>query len=132
MNSFDYLEVSVKLNPFTEEMAEILTAELSELPFDSFVTEEPFLKCYIQTTDYKASDVKVVLSGYPAVEGFTATPVQGRNWNQAWDDSFQPIVVDGFDKARFYTVEELRDLNFDFDKCCPFPHGKKKFWNRAT
>jgi len=95
MNSFDYLEVSVKLNPFTEEMAEILTAELSELPFDSFVTEEPFLKCYIQTTDYKASDVKVVLSGYPAVEGFTATPVQGRNWNQAWEDSFQPIVVDG-------------------------------------
>ena len=76
MNSFDYLEVSVKLNPFTEEMAEILTAELSELPFDSFVTEEPYLKCYIQTTEYKASDVKVVLSGYPAVEGFTATPVQ--------------------------------------------------------
>ena len=95
MNSFDYLEVSVKLNPFTEEMAEILTAELSELPFDSFVTEEPYLKCYIQTTEYKASDVKVVLSGYPAVEGFTATPVQGQNWNRAWEDSFQPIVVDG-------------------------------------
>lgn len=95
MNSFDYLEVSVKLNPFTEEMAEILTAELSDLPFDSFVTEEPYLKCYIQTTDYKASDVKVVLSGYPAVEGFSAAPVQGQNWNQAWEDRFQPIVVDG-------------------------------------
>ena len=45
MNTFDYLEVSVRLDPFTEEMAEILTAELSELPFDSFVTEEPFMKC---------------------------------------------------------------------------------------
>ncbi len=95
MNSFDYLEVSVKMNPFTEEMAEILTAELSELPFDSFVTEEPYLKCYIQTSEYRASDVKVVLSGYPAVEAFSATPVQGQNWNQTWENSFQPIVVDG-------------------------------------
>jgi len=94
MNSFDYLEVSVRLNPFTEEMAEILTAELSELPFDSFVVEEPFLKCYIQTTEYRPSDVKVMLSGYPAAAGFTAVPVQGRNWNQDWENRFQPIVVD--------------------------------------
>ena len=95
MNTFDYLEVSVRLDPFTEEMAEILTAELSELPFDSFVTEEPFLKCYIQTSEYRPSDVKVILSGYPAAVEFKAAPVQGRNWNQAWEDEFKPIVVDG-------------------------------------
>ena len=95
MNTFDYLEVSVRLDPFTEEMAEILTAELSELPFDSFVTEEPFLKCYIQTSEYRPSDVKVILSGYPAAVEFKAAPVQGRNWNQAWEQEFQPIVVDG-------------------------------------
>ena len=45
-----------------------------------------------------------------------------REW---WADK-QPIVVDGFDKARFYTVEELRDLNYDFDKCCPFPHEEEE------
>ena len=105
MNSFDYLEVSVLLNPFSEEMAEILMAELSELPFDSFVTDAPCLKGYIQTADYRASDVKVVLSGYSSVAGFTAAPVQGRNWNQAWEDRFQPIVVDGTVtvKAKFNT-----------------------------
>ena len=76
MNSFDYLEVAVRLEPFSEEMAEILMAELSELPFDSFVTQEPFLKCYIQTAAYRSQDVKVLLSGYPAAAGFTAAPVQ--------------------------------------------------------
>lgn len=95
MNSFDYLEVAVRLEPFSEEMAEILMAELSELPFDSFVTEEPFLKCYIQTASYRSQDVKVVLSGYPAVAGLSAAPVQGQNWNKSWEDRFQPIVVDG-------------------------------------
>ncbi len=95
MNSFDYLEVTVRLEPFSEELAEILMAELSELRFDSFVTQEPFLKCYIQTADYRSQDVKVLLSGYPAATGFTAAPVQGQNWNKSWEDRFQPIVVDG-------------------------------------
>lgn len=95
MNSFDYLEVAVRLDPFTEEGAEVLMAELAELPFDSFVTEEPYLKCYIQTDQYRASDVKVVLSGYPFVAGFQAVPVQGQNWNKAWEENFQPVVVDG-------------------------------------
>ncbi len=95
MNSEEYIEVSVKLDPFSEEMAEILTAELSELPFDSFVTEEPFLKCYIQKEAYKPSDVKVVLSGYPAAADFSAVLVQGQNWNRLWEQGFQPIVVDG-------------------------------------
>lgn len=94
MNSFDYLEVSVLLSPFTQEGADILIAELSELPFDSFVVEEPCLKCYIQTQDYRPSDVKVVLSGYPFAREFTAVPVQGQNWNKTWEESFQPIVVD--------------------------------------
>jgi ribosomal protein L11 methyltransferase len=44
---------------------------------------------------YKASDVKVVLSGYPAAAGFSAVLVQGKNWNKTWESSFQPIVVDG-------------------------------------
>ena len=95
MNSFDYLEVSVRLDPFTQEGADILMAELGELPFDSFVTEEPFLKGYVQTDQYRAQDVKVVLSGYPFVADIKAAPVQGRNWNKIWEDTFQPIVVDG-------------------------------------
>ena len=95
MNSEQYIEVAILLDPFSEEMAEILTAELSELPYDMFVTEEPYLKGYIQQELYKASDVKVVLSGYPAAASFTATLVQGQNWNQAWESEFQPIVVDG-------------------------------------
>ena len=95
MNSEEYIEVSIRLEPFSDEMAEILEAELGELPFDAFVTEAPFLKGYIQKEEYRPSDVKVVLSGYPAAAGFTAALVEGRNWNKAWEERFEPIVVDG-------------------------------------
>ena len=94
MNTEEYIEVAVRLNPFSEEQAEILMAELSELPFDSFVTEDPFLKCYIQKDQYRPSEVKAVLSGFPSAS-FTASLVQGQNWNRLWEESFQPIVVDG-------------------------------------
>ena len=95
MNSEQYIEVSVRLDPFSEETAEILMAELSDLPYDSFVTEEPFLKGYIQKDLYRPGDLKVVLSGYPAAVSFSAVLVQGQNWNKAWEQAFQPIVVDG-------------------------------------
>ena len=90
-----YIEVSVRLEPFSEESAEILMAELSDLPYDSFAVEEPFLKCYIPMAEYRPSDLKVVLSGYDFAAGFSAVPVEGRNWNRTWELSFQHIVVDG-------------------------------------
>ena len=67
---------------------------------------------------------------YPeGVKSFTKTkPMQDKHFDpvREWWADKQPIVVDGFDKARFYTVEELRDLSFDFDKCCPFPHVEEE------
>ena len=95
MNSFEYIEVSVRLEPFSEETAEMLMAELAELPYDSFLTEEPVLKAYIPLSEYRPGDLKVVLSGYPDVAGFEAVPIQGQNWNKEWESRFEPIVVDG-------------------------------------
>ena len=53
MNSEAYIEVCIRLNPFSEDEAELLIAGLSDLPYDSFVTEEPFLKAYIQQEAYR-------------------------------------------------------------------------------
>ena len=95
MNSFEYIEVSVRLEPFSEATAEMLMADLAELPYDSFVTEEPFLKAYIPLSEYRAGELKIVLSGYPEAADFKAVPIQGQNWNKEWEQRFEPIVVDG-------------------------------------
>jgi type I restriction enzyme M protein len=63
---------------------------------------------------------------YPnGVKSFTKTkPMQDKHFDSVrkWWVNKHPIVADGFDKARFYTTEELQLLNYNFDKCCPFPH----------
>ena len=95
MNSFEYIEAAIRLEPFSEETAEMLMADLAELPYDSFVTEEPFLKAYIPLSEYRAGDLKVVLSGYPEVVDFKVIPIEGQNWNKEWEQRFEPVVVDG-------------------------------------
>lgn len=94
-SSDDYLEVSIRLEPFSDEFADILCAELSELPYDSFVADEPFLKAYIPREKYNAQSLKAVLSGYDCVAGFSVELMPSRNWNRSWEESFEPIVVDG-------------------------------------
>jgi type I restriction enzyme M protein len=40
-----------------------------------------------------------------------------------WDDK-QPIEIDGFDKARLYTIDEIKDNNYNLD-LCGFPHEEE-------
>ena len=67
---------------------------------------------------------------YPeGVKSFTKTkPMQDKHFDpvREWWEDKHPISVDGFDKARFFTAEELRNLNYNFDKCCPFPHKEEE------
>lgn len=67
---------------------------------------------------------------YPdGVKSFSKTkPMQDKHFDpvREWWDNKQSIVVNGFDKARFYMPEELETLNYDFDKCCPFPHVEEE------
>ncbi len=98
MNSQEYIELSVRIKPFSEETADIVTSEIAELPFEAFTTEEPYLRCYIQKDLYRANDVRVVLGGLaiPGTElSWEAKLVQGQNWNREWESEFSPIVVDG-------------------------------------
>ena len=95
MNSFEYIEVSLRLEPFSESLAERVTADIAELPYESFIMDPPLLKCYIQKELYNASHLKVVLSGFPEVAEYTAALVPPQNWNAEWEGRFEPIVVEG-------------------------------------
>ena len=102
MNSQEYIEVAIRITPFSEDNAEIITAEVSELPFESFTMEDPYLKCYIQKELYDAQDLKVVLSGLEGM-GFdieySANLMPAVNWNAVWESEFTPIVVATFTKS---------------------------------
>lgn len=128
MNSQEYIEVAIKLTPFSEENAEITTAEISELPFESFSTEDPYLKCYIQKELYDAHALKVVLDGiedYGFSVETSANLIPATNWNALWESQFNPIVVDGkcTIKASFHEGLKKTRFNITIDPKMAFGTG---------
>ena len=127
MNSQEYIEVSMKIEPFSEENAEILMAELDEVPFESFTVEEPFLKGYIPKENYSAQMLKIELSGLDVDFGvdFSATLIPPCNWNALWEEQFTPIVVDGkcTVKATFHKGLKRTRFNITIDPKMAFGTG---------
>ncbi len=127
MNSQEYIEVSMKIEPFSEENAEILMAELDEVPFESFTVEEPFLKGYIPKENYSAQILKIELSGLDVDFGvdFSATLIPPCNWNALWEEQFTPIVVDGkcTVKATFHKGLKRTRFNITIDPKMAFGTG---------
>lgn len=128
MNSQEYIEVAISIAPFTEENAEIVTAEISELPFESFSMEDPYLKCYIQKELYDAQALKVVLSGMEGMEfdlDFNANLMPAVNWNAVWESQFTPIVVDDrcTIKASFHKDLKKTRFNITIDPKMAFGTG---------
>ena len=128
MNSQEYIEVAIKIAPFSEENAEIITAEISELPFESFTAEDPYLKCYIQKELYDAQALKVVMSGiedYGFEVEFTSNLMPAVNWNAVWESQFTPIIVDGrcTIKASFHEGLKRTRYNITIDPKMAFGTG---------
>jgi len=96
MDSQDYIEVTIVFTPFSEETAEIIEAELAELPYDSFVIETDCLKAYVPKESYDSRTLKIVLSGVVPDATFSANLMPPSNWNAQWEtEGFTPIVRSG-------------------------------------
>ena len=94
----EYIEVSIEITPFQDDYAEIVTAEISDLGFESYLTEEPYLKAYIPREQFKEPHLKTVLSLIPQTDfkvRYSLALIPEQNWNALWESSFEPVVIDG-------------------------------------
>ncbi|MFB0974201.1 MAG: 50S ribosomal protein L11 methyltransferase, partial [Bacteroidales bacterium] len=89
----DYIEVSITIAPFSEENSDIIVAEISDLGFESFVTDAPLLKAYIPLGTYSEKNLKTVLSGFssdPFKLSYTSQLIREQDWNTAWESDYEP------------------------------------------
>lgn len=97
-----YTELSLPLtsaNP--DEQAEILTAWLSEFPFDTYFVEDGFLKAYAPEEEYNAvaEEVAAVLAEQ-GVEEWSVRSIEKEDWNATWEADFEPIAIDNICTVR--------------------------------
>jgi ribosomal protein L11 methyltransferase len=90
----DYVELNIRCAD--TEQAEIVTAELAELPFESFQTDGELLKAYIpreRLADCMAEADELLARYGIADRRYIA--IEPQNWNALWEQSFTPVEVDG-------------------------------------
>ena len=106
----DYIAVHIKIEPFSEERAEIVEAEITDLGFDSFTVEEPLLNAFIPADQFSEPNLKTMLSAFDGADfqiSHTVELVKEQNWNAAWESDFEPVVVGGEVTVRATYHKEL-------------------------
>lgn len=79
-----------------EAFSEILMAELAEVGFDTFLENESGFEAYAAEDAYDRSNVDAIFDRYKEQSPvkFWFEKVEKRNWNEEWERSYEPIIVD--------------------------------------
>ncbi len=76
--------------------SEILMAELAEAGFDTFLENGDGFEAYAPGDEYDATLVEDIRRKYRSVAPleFSFSRIEKKNWNEEWEKSFSPIVVE--------------------------------------
>ena len=88
----NYIELQLRLSP---DYTDILTAELAELGFESFVETDEGLNAYITEPDFDEKAVQELIAKYESQTAiaYEVSSLEKRNWNAEWERDYEPIEV---------------------------------------
>jgi ribosomal protein L11 methyltransferase len=92
-----YIQLQFKCEPNPEALTDVLSAQLGEIGFESFVRTETGLEAYIPLPDLSIEKVDQLLSVFPleAEITYSCREMEDKNWNEEWEKNyFQPVVID--------------------------------------
>jgi ribosomal protein L11 methyltransferase len=83
------IQFSISAN---EQMQEVLISQLSDLGADGFEQTEDRLLAYFNEVTLKSYEISQLLKDCE----FSMCTIQEQNWNQLWENNFEPVTVDDF------------------------------------
>lgn len=86
----NYTELQLTVSP---DYADIFTAELAELGFESFVETDDGLNAYIAEPDFDERMVRELIAKYAdqTAIAYEVNSLEKRNWNAEWEKGYEPI-----------------------------------------
>lgn len=92
-----YFEVTCRIRPFSQDAADVLSAMLAEIGFESFSQTEDGLMAYIQQSVWSEAEMQEIVRDFclPEVEvSYTVAEAPDEDWNLVWEEEgFQPVQV---------------------------------------
>lgn len=93
----NYIEAAFICNPNNEIIREVLSAELAEVGFESFVDTDNGSTAYIQESLCSKEAIDTVISNFPleAKITYSTSLIEGKDWNEEWEKNyFKPLIID--------------------------------------
>ena len=124
----DYIELTIDLTP-RNPWSEILTAELSELGFESFVDTETGIQAYAPVEGFDIDFIvkNSLLSGenQDIKIAFEKIIIPHQNWNAQWESDFHPVEVEEYLTivAPFHTKEDKKGMIVEIQPQMSFGTG---------
>ncbi|MDD4107257.1 MAG: 50S ribosomal protein L11 methyltransferase [Prolixibacteraceae bacterium] len=92
----DYIRISIKINPFEEWIRDMLTSQLAETGFESFLEAESGFDAYIDANFFNEKNLNNLLEKFPDEYKFLINKelIPSQNWNREWEiNHFKPILI---------------------------------------
>ena len=107
-----FIQVNIQV---ASDFVEIFLAELGELGFDTFEETASGLSAYIAADQFDELQVKLLVERYAGLTSITYTieTIEKRNWNEEWEQNYDPIEVDG--KCRVRAIFHEPDPTFEHE-----------------
>ena len=102
----NYIQLTITA---TEPEQEKLISYLSELGATGFEQQEDALLAYFAEDAFPSYDVNEKLKDFQ----FQISTVKEQNWNEVWEQAFQPVVVDDFCAVRAHFHEPIAGVQHE-------------------
>lgn len=103
-----YFKIGIETT--SQEEAEMIIAELSEIGFYAFEQENNVLNSYVHEKDFDEEKLKKIL---PEKQIFSKNIIEEENWNQRWENSIEPVIVNDFAAIRPSFSKPINNVEFD-------------------
>lgn len=102
--------VQLTISPLDPSEQEILVARLSESGFEAFEQLNDKLLAFIPESGLQGVDLYKII---PAEKSIEKKVLEPRNWNEEWEQSFSPVIVDHFCGIRASFHEPLAEVEHE-------------------
>jgi ribosomal protein L11 methyltransferase len=112
----NYLKLTVNITPFEEWLRDVLTAQFTEIGFESFVETDDGFEGFIPEKDFNEEEFNNVLKTFEENHTFEVQKelIEEKNWNEEWEKNyFKPLVVAGKCVVRAPFHKEYPALDYE-------------------
>ena len=110
-------EVTFVIDPYSENISDLLMAELGNIGYDGFAYTDNGFQAYIPAKDFNLQAIEQ-LEIFPFLADnyritYTYREIAAQDWNKVWEENFTPITVDNRISVRAGFHDPIPDIEYE-------------------